>query len=172
MWDCLRERSGAGTPWQLSRSKRPFSWLIYFNGTTEKDRYHFFSRRLIGNRQTTPRIFQAHPCSERLSCPFTRPVFSQDKAYSGLFCLVKWAQLPYDAREGGNQLAKVETLYHSTAGQACAYSCPAQIDIDEVVASMRDKLYQAGSAPESLLRVRDNILRISNVYVGAKADRI
>jgi len=58
------------------------------------------------------------------------------------------------------------------AHQACTYFCPAQIKVDEIVESVRKKLYGAGFAPDTILGVRDNILKTGNVYASARDDRI
>ena len=44
--------------------------------------------------------------------------------------------------------------------------------MDEIVESVRKKLYGAGFVPDTILGVRDNILKTGNVYASAKDDRI
>lgn len=65
-----------------------------------------------------------------------------------------------------------EAFYSCTTCQACTYFCPARIRVDEIVEGVRSKLYDAGFVPESVLAIRDNILKTGNVYASAQADRI
>ncbi len=65
-----------------------------------------------------------------------------------------------------------QAFYSCTTCQACTYFCPAQIRVDEIVEGARKKIYEAGMAPESVLGVRDNILKTGNVYAEAAAGRI
>ncbi|MGD8388155.1 MAG: FAD-binding and (Fe-S)-binding domain-containing protein [Desulfobacteraceae bacterium] len=65
-----------------------------------------------------------------------------------------------------------EAFYTCTTCQACTYFCPAQIRVDEIVEGARKKIYKAGLAPESVLGVRDNILKTGNVYAEAAEGRI
>lgn len=65
-----------------------------------------------------------------------------------------------------------QAFYTCTTCQSCTYFCPAQIRVNEVVEGARKKLYKAGLAPESVLAVRDNILKTGNVYAEASAGRI
>ncbi len=65
-----------------------------------------------------------------------------------------------------------EAFYSCTTCQACTYFCPARIKVDEVVEGVRKKMYKAGYVPEPVLGVRDNILKMGNVFASAKADRI
>lgn len=65
-----------------------------------------------------------------------------------------------------------EAFYSCTTCQACTYFCPARIKVDEIVEGVRKKIYEAGLVPEPILGVRDNILKMNNVFASAKADRI
>ena len=65
-----------------------------------------------------------------------------------------------------------EAFYSCTTCQACTYFCPAQVKVDEIVEGVRKKLYQRGLTPEAVLGVRDNILKMGNVYASARKDRI
>jgi glycolate oxidase len=65
-----------------------------------------------------------------------------------------------------------ESFYSCTTCQACTYFCPALIKVDEIVEGARRKLYEAGYTPEPVLGVRDNILKMGNVYASARAERI
>jgi glycolate oxidase len=44
--------------------------------------------------------------------------------------------------------------------------------VDEIVEGVRKKLYKEGLTPEPVLGIRDNIMKMGNVYASAKADRI
>ncbi len=44
--------------------------------------------------------------------------------------------------------------------------------MDEIVEGARKKLYKDGFTPEPVLGIRDNIMKMGNVYASAKADRI
>jgi glycolate oxidase len=65
-----------------------------------------------------------------------------------------------------------EAFYSCTTCQACTYFCPARVKVDEIVEGVRKKLYQDGLTPEPVLGIRDNIMKMGNVYASAKADRI
>ena len=65
-----------------------------------------------------------------------------------------------------------EAFYSCTTCQACTYFCPAQVKVDEIVEGVRKKLYRAGLTPEPVLGIRENIIKMGNVYASAKADRI
>ena len=65
-----------------------------------------------------------------------------------------------------------EAFYSCTTCQACTYFCPAQIKVDEIVEGVRKKLYQDGLVPDSILGVRDNILKTGNVYASEREARI
>jgi glycolate oxidase len=62
-------------------------------------------------------------------------------------------------------------FYSCTACQACTYFCPAQIKVDEIVAAVRKKLYQAGLVPESVLALKDSILKTGNVFASPRTER-
>ncbi len=66
----------------------------------------------------------------------------------------------------------VESFYTCATCQSCTYFCPAQVKVDEIVESVREKLYEDGLAPESALSVQDNISKTGNVYASAQKDRI
>jgi glycolate oxidase subunit GlcD len=66
----------------------------------------------------------------------------------------------------------VESFYTCATCQSCTYFCPAQVKVDEIVESVREKLYEDGLAPESVLAVQDNIRKTGNVYASARKDRI
>jgi glycolate oxidase len=65
-----------------------------------------------------------------------------------------------------------EAFYTCTTCQACTYFCPAQIKVDEIVEGVRRKLYEAGTVPEPILGVRDNILKTGNIYASAREERV
>jgi Fe-S oxidoreductase len=65
-----------------------------------------------------------------------------------------------------------ETFYHCTTCRSCTYSCPAKINVSEIVEEVRKKLYSDGYAPEAVLGVRDSISKAGNVYASAREDRI
>ncbi len=65
-----------------------------------------------------------------------------------------------------------QAFYTCTTCQACTYFCPAQIRVDEIVEGARRKIFDAGLAPESVLGVRDNILKTGNVYAESAEGRI
>jgi Fe-S oxidoreductase len=65
-----------------------------------------------------------------------------------------------------------EAFYSCTTCQACTYFCPARVKVDEIVEGVRKKLYKDGFTPEPVLGIRDNIMKIGNVYASAKADRV
>ncbi|MBW1767583.1 MAG: (Fe-S)-binding protein [Deltaproteobacteria bacterium] len=65
-----------------------------------------------------------------------------------------------------------DPFYTCTTCQACTYSCPAKIKVDEVVEGVRKSMYEAGFVPQPLLGVRDNISNTGNVYASAQEDRI
>jgi len=66
----------------------------------------------------------------------------------------------------------IESFYTCATCQSCTYFCPAQVKVDEIVESVREKLYKEGLTPEPVLAVQDNINKTGNVYAGAKEDRI
>jgi glycolate dehydrogenase FAD-linked subunit len=72
--------------------------------------------------------------------------------------------------ESSSELA--EAFYSCTTCQACTYFCPARVKVDEIVEGVRKKLYKDGFTPEPVLGIRDNIMKMGNVYASAKADRI
>ena len=72
--------------------------------------------------------------------------------------------------EPSSELA--EAFYSCTTCQACTYFCPARVKVDEIVEGVRKKLYKDGLTPEPVLGIRDNIMKMGNVYASAKADRI
>jgi glycolate oxidase subunit GlcD len=72
--------------------------------------------------------------------------------------------------ESSKELA--EAFYSCTTCQACTYFCPARVKVDEIVEGVRKKLYKDGFTPEPVLGIRDNIMKIGNVYASAKADRV
>ncbi len=72
--------------------------------------------------------------------------------------------------EPSSELA--EAFYSCTTCQACTYFCPARVKVDEIVEEVRKKLYKDGLTPEPVLGIRDNIMKMGNVYASAKADRI
>lgn len=72
--------------------------------------------------------------------------------------------------ESSSELA--EAFYSCTTCQACTYFCPARVKVDEIVEGARKKLYKDGFTPEPVLGIRDNIMKMGNVYASAKADRI
>lgn len=74
------------------------------------------------------------------------------------------------AIEGSRELA--DAFYSCAICQACTYFCPAQVKVDEIVTKMRRKLYSSGLAPQSMLGVRESILKTGNIYAGPKAERI
>jgi glycolate oxidase subunit GlcD len=65
-----------------------------------------------------------------------------------------------------------EAFYSCTTCQTCTYFCPAQIKVNEIVESVRRKIYQEGLVPAAVLGVRDNILKTGNVFASAKNDRV
>ncbi|MBW1788164.1 MAG: 4Fe-4S dicluster domain-containing protein, partial [Deltaproteobacteria bacterium] len=65
-----------------------------------------------------------------------------------------------------------EAFYSCTTCQACTYFCPARIKVDEIVEGVRKKLYADGFTPESILGVRDNIMKTGNVYASAREERV
>ena len=65
-----------------------------------------------------------------------------------------------------------DTFYACTTCQSCTYSCPSNIEVDEIVQEFRKKLYEDGFAPASLLGVRDSIIKAGNVYASTREDRI
>jgi len=79
-----------------------------------------------------------------------------------------------EVMDGQIELSKelAETFYHCTTCQSCTYSCPAKINVSEIVEEIRKKLYSDGHAPEPVLGVRDNISKAGNVYASAREDRI
>jgi glycolate oxidase subunit GlcD len=72
--------------------------------------------------------------------------------------------------ESSKELA--EAFYSCTTCQACTYFCPARVKVDEIVEGVRKKLYKDGFTPEPVLGIRDNIMKMGNVYASAKEDRV
>jgi Fe-S oxidoreductase len=65
-----------------------------------------------------------------------------------------------------------ETFYSCATCQACTYSCPAKIRVDEIVEEVRKTLYRDGYAPEPMIGVRDSIFKQGNVFASAQDERI
>ena len=65
-----------------------------------------------------------------------------------------------------------EAFYSCTTCQACTYFCPARIKVDEVVEGVRKKLYKTGMVPESILAVKENIVKSGNVFASVREKRI
>jgi len=111
-------------------------------------------------------------CSRCGFCQAVCPIFETTlrPAYNarGKMLLLK------EVMDGQIELSKelAETFYHCTTCQSCTYSCPAKINVSEIVEEIRKKLYSDGYAPEPVLGVRDNISKAGNVYASAREDRI
>jgi Fe-S oxidoreductase len=111
-------------------------------------------------------------CSRCGFCQAVCPVFEATlrPAYNarGKMLLLK------EVMDGQIELCEelAETFYHCTTCRSCTYSCPAKINVGEIVEEVRKKLYRDGHAPEPVLWVRDSISKAGNVYASAPEDRI
>jgi glycolate oxidase subunit GlcD len=104
----------------------------------------------------------------RLGCPTFSVTQRESKNARGRNALAYY--LMTGSIEPSKELA--DAFYTCTTCQACTYFCPARIKVDEIVEGVRKKIYKAGYVPEPILGVRDNILKMNNVFASAKADRI
>jgi Fe-S oxidoreductase len=104
----------------------------------------------------------------RLGCPTFSVTQRESKNARGRNALAYY--LMTGSIEPSRELA--DAFYTCTTCQACTYFCPARIKVDEIVEGVRKKLYKSGYVPEPILGVRDNILKMNNVFASAKADRI
>jgi len=111
-------------------------------------------------------------CSRCGFCQAVCPIFETTlrPAYNarGKMLLLK------EVMDGQIELSEelAETFYHCTTCRSCTYSCPAKINVSEIVEEVRKKLYRDGHAPEPVLGVSDSISKAGNVYASAPEDRI
>ena len=101
-------------------------------------------------------------------CPVYETTFRPAHSARGRMLLLK------EVMEGTIPPSKelADPFYNCTTCQACTYSCPARIKVVKVVEGVRQKLYEAGFTPASLLGMRDNILQTGNVFASAQKERI
>lgn len=111
-------------------------------------------------------------CSRCGFCQAVCPIFETTlrPAYNarGKMLLLK------EVMDGRIELSQelAETFYYCTTCRSCTYSCPAKINVSEIVEEVRRKLFKDGHAPKPVLGVRDSISKADNVYASAREDRI
>jgi Fe-S oxidoreductase len=101
-------------------------------------------------------------------CPIFELTFRPALNTRGKMLLLK------EVMGGSLQFSKelADIFYACTGCKACNYTCPAGVEGNEIVEEVRGELYRLGLAPESLLGVRDSILKQGNVFASATDDRI
>ncbi|MFC1824859.1 FAD-binding and (Fe-S)-binding domain-containing protein [Thermodesulfobacteriota bacterium] len=104
----------------------------------------------------------------RLGCPTFSATHREGRNARGRNALAYY--LMNGTIEPSEELA--EAFYSCTVCQACTYFCPAQIRVDEIVEAVREKIYEAGFTPSTVLGVRDSIFKTGNIYASERESRI